>query len=183
MENLSVVDLFFWTGVVSTVLFIIKLAVFLITGGLSELSFDFDSITETDTSFNFFTVESVLSFFMGFGWIGLTFYKIWEMPLALSIFAGVVFGIFFACLYAYLLINVKKLDETPKVKDSDYLESTGKAYTKFTPHSEGQAELTVKGKLSIVNVFNDTDEEIDAFTPVKVVKIENNKIYIEKINN
>lgn len=183
LHSINLSDLFFWTGVVSTVLFVIKLSVFLITGGLSELTADFASITETDTSFNFFTVESLLSFFMGFGWVGLTFYKVWEMPIALSVFAGIAFGILFACLYAYLLINVKKLDESPKVKNNDYIGAQGKAYTNLAPHCEGQAELTINGKLSVIKVFNDTDEEISAFTPVKVVNAQDNKIFIEKSKN
>lgn len=180
LNSLTVADWFFRIGAVSTILFVIKLVLFFISGGLSELSFDFDSISETDTSFNFFTIESILLLFMGFGWVGLTFYSVWKMPLALSVFAGIVFGVLFGCLYAFLLINIKKLDETPKVTEEDYKNAEGKAYTRIFAHSEGQAELLVREQVKVLNVINDTDEEIDAFVPVKVVKVEDNKIFVEK---
>ena len=180
MQALNFSDIFLWTGIVATVLFIIKMAVYLVSGGLSELSIDFNSITETDTSFNFLSIEAILSFFMGLGWVGFVFYKIWSLPLWFSILGAIVFGIFFAALYAFLMLCVKKLDESPKIQEQDYLNAQGKAYTTIAPQSEGQAELTIKNQLSVINVFNATDEHIDAFTSVKVCKVENSKVFIEK---
>ncbi len=180
MQTMSFSDIFLWLGIVSTVLFVIKMVVYFTAGGLSELSIDFNTIAETDTSFNFLSIEAILSFFMGFGWVGYVFYHSWDLPLWFGIFGAVVFGVFFAVMYAFLMLCVKKLDETPVTKDSDYLCATGKAYTRIAPHAQGQAELTVKDKLSVITVFNDTDEQIESFTPVKVNRVEDKKIFIVK---
>ena len=182
LNAISPTDVFFWTGVVATSLFVIKLIIFFFTGAGSEMSMDFNVITETDTSFNFLSIETVLSFLMGFGWVGLAFYGPFKMPGWMCIFAGVVFGLFFACLYTFLMMNIKKLDHKPEFNIEEAVGAEGKAYTNIGAHCEGQAELTINEKLSVVNVINDCDEEITAFTPVKVDKVENEKLYIVRMS-
>ena len=161
-------------------LFLFLTFLFMIFGGMSELSFVFASITETDTSFDFLSIEAILSFLMGYGWLSLFLYKNFELPLWGIILGGLLFGFLIARMYVFLMFCIKKLDKNPKPTVEDYLQASGRAYSKILPHAEGQAELTINNKLSIVNVINLTDEEIQSFTPVKVVKYENEKIYIEK---
>lgn len=180
LSSISLSSVFFWIAVASTLLFILKLIIFFFTGGDSELSFDFDSVTETDTSFNFLSVESVLTFFMGLGWIGLAFYSVFFMPVWMCFFAGIMFGLLFACLYAFLMINIKKLDQKSGVKIEECVGAEGKAYVNIPPRAEGRAELTINSKLSVVKVFNDTDEQIASFTPVVVNRTDDNKLYIVK---
>ena len=60
MSEFLTIENIFWTlAVFATVLYILKLAVFLIVGGDVELEADFDSITEVETSFTFLSVQSV----------------------------------------------------------------------------------------------------------------------------
>ena len=62
MSEFLTIENIFWTlAVFATVLYILKLAVFLIVGGDVELEADFDSITEVETSFTFLSVQSVLA--------------------------------------------------------------------------------------------------------------------------
>ena len=180
MQVINLADIFFWVGVVSTVFFILKLGIYLLVGGFSELTLDFNTIGETDTSFDFLSVEAILSFLMGFGWVGFLAFKMWKFSLILSILVGVVFGILLAVFYTFLMFSIKKLDKSPKLTEEDYLVAKGKAYTNIPAGGEGQAELEINRKLNVVHVFNNSNEEISAFTQVKVVKYENSKIYVEK---
>lgn len=179
MQALDFSDVFFWIGTISTVLFVVKICIFMLVGGLPELSLDFNAIGETDTSFDFLSIEAILSFLMGFGWLGFTFFSVWKMSIWVSVLAAIFFGVLFASLYAFLMICVKKLEEIPQETAQDYIGAKGKAYTNINAHSEGQAELTINQKLKIVQVINNTDADIAAFTPVKVVNFEENKIFIE----
>jgi hypothetical protein len=58
--------------------------------------------------------------------------------------------------------------------------SIAKAYTNFEPKGQGQIEITVNGQLSVEEAVNTSDEFIKSFDEVKVIKYENNKLYIEK---
>ena len=55
----------------------------------------------------------------------------------------------------------------------------GKAYTHFEPNGEGQIEIDVNGTLSVIDAINVTNERIEAFTKIKVVKEENNKLFVK----
>ena len=70
--------------------------------------------------------------------------------------------------------NVKK-DKTTA------LNQVGKAYTSFEPNSTGQIEVDINGQLSVVNAKNATSDKINAFDAVKVVKVEDDLLYIEKV--
>ena len=53
--------------------------------------------------------------------------------------------------------------------------------THFPVKGQGQIEIEVNGQLSISDAINLKDEEIMAFDQIKVVKVENEIMYIEKV--
>ncbi|GHU15727.1 hypothetical protein FACS189449_13510 [Alphaproteobacteria bacterium] len=59
----------------------------------------------------------------------------------------------------------------------------GKAYTRFSPHGVGQIQIELDGKLSVVDAVSRFPEEIKAFEQIRVVAVESNVIYIEKLLN
>ena len=57
---------YYYLAIFATIIFTIKLILFTITGGDgTEVSADFTSEIDTDLSFNFLSVQSVLAFFYG----------------------------------------------------------------------------------------------------------------------
>ena len=84
-------------------------------------------------------------------------------------------------LSAYLMFLIKKLDKKEKIDLQNFVGTVGRAYTSFKPQSQGQIEITLNEQLTVVDAFNMTDEEINAFMPVKIEKIEDNKIYIVRV--
>lgn len=180
LNSENIVALFYYVAVFSTLVFIIKTLIFAFTGGDSEVFADFNSEFETETSFDFLSIQSILAFFMGFGWMGFTCLKQFGLGAKLSILSAFVFGLVLMFLSAYLMFLVKKLNKQVVKKYNECVGLTAKAYTSFAPKAEGQIEVLVNGKLSIENAVNDTDASIDAFKEVKVIKYENNKFYIEE---
>ncbi len=177
-ENFNLYNFFIFAGIFSTILYIIKLILFSFSGADSEIISDFDTITETDTSFDFLSIQSILAFFMGFGWSGAAVYKHFQAGLACVL--AVIIGILFMFLSAYIMYSLKKLNKIIKV-DYTKLEGTiGKAYTSFAPQGEGQIEIVLNNQLQILDAVNNSDEKIESFSPIKVVRTENNKIIIEK---
>ncbi len=182
MSEFLTIENIFWTlAVFSTVLYILKLLVFLVVGGDMEVDANFDSITEVETSFTFFSVQSILAFLMGFGWCGISaimqFSVSTQIALVIALFCG------FLCMYisALLMFGIKKLNKKVVVDINELVGKEGKAYTAIEPNSLGQIEISLNNKLTILAAVNVSEEKIEAFAPVKVEKVEDKKIYVVKI--
>ncbi len=179
-EFLNLYNVLLTIALFSTVLYILKLIVFIFVGGDTEVNADFDAMTETDVSFSFISTQSVLAFFMGLGWSGLAAVVQFELSDKLALAIGLITGFVFMFLTAYLMYGIKKLNKNIKTDYNTLLNKTGKAYINIEPHKEGQIEIDLNKRLSIIEATNISEEKINAFDPVIVVKIENNKIYIKK---
>lgn len=180
-ENLNLQQAFFWISLVSTGLFVLKMVIFLLFGGESEVDVDFDSYTDADPSFSFFSVQSILAFFMGLGWMGLLLIKQATINPLMMLLISFVSGVLFMFATAYLMFCIKKLNHNVKVDLNDYVGTEGKAYTSINPNTEGQIEVVINEKLVIMPAINISEEKIEAFAPIKIEKVENNKLYIGKI--
>ena len=168
-------------SIFSTILYILKLIIFIFVGGDAEVDTDFDTMTETDISFNFLSVQTILAFLMGMGWSGLAAINQFHLSGRLSLAIAILVGFIFMYLTAYLMYSVKKLNQNVKDDVSTLLNKEGKAYTSVAPHAEGQIQIDLNNRLSIVNAINDSDENIEAFSRVKVIKVEDNIVYIRKV--
>ena len=62
LTNDTVIAVYYYLAIFSTLVFAIKLVMFTITGGDSEVIADFNSEIDTDCSFNFVSIQSVLAF-------------------------------------------------------------------------------------------------------------------------
>lgn len=180
-DYITLENIFLVLAVFSTIFYIIKMCLFLFLGGDVEVHTDFETLTDCDPSFNFFSIQSILAFFMGFGWVGLTFLTQMETSSWIAFTAAFVVGVIFMFISAWLMFMIKRLDKNVKIDMNDYVGTVGRAYTSFKPNSSGQIEITINDQLSVLNAVNCSDEEINAFMPVKIEKYENNTIYIIKV--
>lgn len=180
MENFW--KIYFYIGLFSTIMYVLKLAIFSLVGGDSEVSTDFNTEMDTDCSFNFFSTQSVIAFFMGFGWMGYAGLQQLGLNQYINFPVAFAVGFIFMFVAAGLMFWAKKLEKNVKKDKTTAVGSLGKAYTNFEPHAYGQVEIEINGQLSVVNAINDTDEVINSFDKVRVNKVVNDLLYIEKHN-
>lgn len=180
-ENLNLQHFFVWISLFSTILFILKTIIFTLTGGDAEVQSDFISISDTDASFSVLSLQTILAFFMGFGWMGLAALNQLKLSMILVITLAFIVGLVFMFATAYLMFSISKLNQRSKIDYNDCVGREGKVYQNIEPKSEGQIEIVINKKLVIVNALNLEDEKIDAFQKIKVEKVENDKLYIRKI--
>jgi hypothetical protein len=117
MEKLTaenITNLYYYIALFATTFYIIKMALFAIFGGDVEVHTDFNGSFETDDSFDFLSIQSILAFFMGLGWMGLTCMKVWKISAILSAVISIGFGLALMFCSAYLMCCVKKLNKTVK---------------------------------------------------------------------
>ena len=180
-ELWDIQSILFWIGVVSSVLFVIKMGLFILLGGDVELDADFTAITEADTAFTFLSIQSLLAFFMGFGWCGYVAQKQFALSDILTLGVAILFGLFFMWFSAYLTFSIKKLEKKIKIDLNELVGKAGKAYTAFEPQGEGKIEIILNDKLTILEAKSVSDEKIDSFSIIKVEKVEDKKIFIIKV--
>ena len=174
-------QIFYNIAIFATIVFVIKLAIFSFFGGDTEVHADFNSEFDTDTSFDFISVQSLLAFLMGFGWMGYAGLAQLGWSNLVSILSAIGVGLFFMLGSAYLMFLVKKLEKNVKKDKTTAIGKIGKAYTNFAPNGNGQIEININEQLTVVDAINTTDEEIKAFDNVRVVKVENEIMQIEKV--
>ena len=180
-ETLDVIwQIYYYVAVFSTIIFAIKLIIFTFVGGDTEVNADFNTETDTDTSFGFISLQTILAFFMGFGWMGYAMLKQFGQGQIVSLLSAVGIGLVFMIGTALLMFSVKKLEKSVKKDKTTAIGKIGKAYTNFDPKGNGQIEIAVNEQLTVADAVNTTDETINAFDNVKVIKVENDILYIEK---
>ena len=174
-------QVYYYIAVFATILFVIKLAIFTIVGGGAEVSGDFNAEFDSDTSFSFLSFQSVLAFLMGFGWMGYAGLKQLGLSQINALLSAIGVGILFMAVSAALMFSVRKLEKNVKKDKATALGKIGKAYTNFEPKGNGQIEININEQLAVVEAVNATEEKIKAFDNVKVVKVENEIMYINKV--
>ncbi|MCM1339950.1 MAG: hypothetical protein NC191_09795 [Muribaculaceae bacterium] len=178
----NALKIYFYIASFATILFVLKLAIFSFVGGDSEVHADFTAETDSDISFNFLSIQSILAFLMGFGWMGYTCIRQIGIDTHIkTLLISFSVGVVFMCLNTFLMFLVRKLEKNVKVDKSTALNTVGKAYTSIAPKACGQIEIEVSGKLSIENAMNATEEQINSFEPVKVVNVIDGLFYGEKV--
>jgi len=183
IESINLQAVFFYLGLGSLLLFCIKMFLFSSIGGDAEVFSDFDSIEDTDAAFGFISVSSILAFFSAFGWFGWVCTKSGKLSTPLILVFSFLVGLCFMFGYGYLMYCVKKLEQKTDKTYNSAVDKIGKAYTHFEPNGEGRVEVEVNGTLSIIDAVNTTDRRIESFAQIKVTKAEENKLFIEPLNN
>ena len=181
MSISALTNLFFFVAIISTLCFIIKAILYIMAGTDVEISSDFTSITEHDIHFAYFSLETIFSFFMGFGWGGLVAIQQFSFPAIMSLMLAFIIGCVFFFVSVFLMKFIRNFEHIIKVDPKEAVGQIAKAYTNLEPNCQGQIQLTLNSKLCIKQAFNNTQETIKAFDMIKVVKYENNMLYVEKI--
>ena len=174
-------QIFYNIAIFATIVFVIKLAIFSFFGGDTEVHADFNTEFDSDTSFDFISIQSLLAFLMGFGWMGYAGLVQFGWSNSVSILSAIGVGLFFMLGSAYLMFLVKKLEKNVKKDKATAIGKIGKAYTNFAPNGNGQIEININEQLTVVEAINTKAEEIKAFENIKVIKIDNDVMLIEKV--
>ena len=174
---------YYYIALFSTILFMLKLILFNFVGGDSEVFTDFNTEFDTDPSFSFISVQSVLAFLMGFGWMGYAGLHQFGMKALPSLAAAFGVGLAFMLVVSVIMSNIKKLEENVVKDKTSLVEHKGKAYTSFAPNGKGQIEIDFNGQLKVLDAQNMSEVEIKSFDLIVVKKVEDEILYIEKAQN
>lgn len=138
----------------------------------------------SDLAFKFFSTQTVLAFFMGFGWAGITSTVNWKLPFSSAVMIASAFGLFLMFFTYFLLSRIRKLNHSSSINLYASLGATGTAYTNIPASSEGEGkvQVVVSGSLKIVAAVSAGDP-IESFAEIEVVGVkEKETIIVKKIS-
>ncbi len=110
-----------------------------------------------DNLSGFFSVQSFLSFFMGFGWGGLGALKGLGWPWWSAVLLGLVAGLAMVLLLAAVMRNVRRLEASGNIHVRTTLGATGDVYVAVPEKGKGVGEvrLVIGDRQRMVNAVSE----------------------------
>ncbi len=167
---------YFIIASISTILFVVIMI-------MTFMGHDYSGQSSTEgfstEAFELMSLQSILAFFMGFGWVGLAAKTEWDMSNGVSVIIAGLFGIAMMLFTSFLMKRVKNLNKQVQFDIKECIGIIGQAYTVLEPNKIGQVQIKVSGKLMTYDAINDTEETISSFSPIIVKEIDKNVLIIE----
>ena len=179
-DTLSNLQKIYWIiALPSTVIFLLQMVMMLL-GGDSEIDGDGDFDGDHGSGMNIFSVKSVVSFLMFFGWTGLAAYQKGILgwgAIGLSFGAGLIMMFVTAWIFFLLL----KLQHNNITNMKDAIGKTGEVFLRIPSKKtgNGKIEIMLNGGLRSIDAVTEDAEDIITGSFIEVTGIIND-IYIVK---
>lgn len=153
-------------------------------GGHSAGDFDTDFDGEYhhgEMPFELFTFRNLINFLLGFGWTGVAFYG--EMNDAFLVIFAFVVGVIFVGIFFFIIKQILKLQEDNTFNINNTLGKTAQVYVPIPPNKlgSGKVQLSINGSFHELEAMTDDYEKINSGENVRIVKVENQVLFVEKI--
>lgn len=167
---------FFFVITASSSLLYMTMNFFMLFGNFEG---DFGDQVSTDFAFKFFSTQTVLAFFMGFGWAGVTSTVKWHFPMWQALLIAFGFGLVLMMFSAFLLFQVRKLNHHSKFSLISTIGERAKVYSRIPVlgNGQGSVEVQVNGALKVVPAVS-TKEALESFLEVEVVGVKDKVILV-----
>ncbi len=185
-EALSTLQKIHWAiALPSTLIFLFQLIMSLVGGDADNIDSDggFDADGDgLDDGMSIFSVRSIVSFLMFYGWSGLATIErggiAWWGVSLISLLIGTVMMLFTAWLFFTLI----KLQESGTMKLSNALGQQGEVYITIPAkkQGEGKVQIIVQGSYKTLDAMTEDTEEIVTGTFIEVVEIINGVLIVKR---
>lgn len=170
-ELFTLVPIYSTIALIATILFVIKIIFSLLVG---EAEFDTPEIEDisSDGSFVFLSIQSILAFAMGLGWMGVACKLQFGLSGTLTLLISFGFGCLLLILNSWLSLSLRKLHHESSVDINQCKGGIGKVYLSIPSNQsgEGQIETSLNGKSVILQALTKGDK-IPSFASVVIDEI------------
>jgi hypothetical protein len=141
--------------------------------GMGHADVHSDQHGDSTASFQLLSIQSVLGFLMGLGWMGLAMIEQWHQPRWIALVAAFGFGFAMMLLSAILTFYMRRLDKDPHYDVRSCVGGMGRVYLTIPEKGKGmgQVEVNCSGRRMIIQATS-AGPVLAAFTPVKVVAVD-----------
>jgi len=160
-------------ALVGTLFFVLRLVFALFFGGdAGDLDGDMSDVGHADSAFSMFSLLSILAFFMGAGWMGLTCRVDWDLSSMASAMAAAGFGIVLMAMASGLMAFARTLNQVVEYDHNTAIGKTASVYMTIPERGKGsgQIKVTVSGRLKMMDAISN-GPRIPEFQSVKVLSV------------
>jgi len=195
IDEMSGLELLFVTcAAFGTILFVIRL-VLMFLGGDAETG-DADGLdgadgadgvdtdfSDSDLSFKVLSLQGITAFFMMFGLVGWALVRQGNISALFSILGGTIAGLATVWVMKKIFQMAGALQSSGTIDLQNAVGQEGHVYLTIRPGQTGKVQLTVQGRLSVLNAMAEGNEEIKTGQRVRVVRISADTLVVETLNS
>jgi hypothetical protein len=182
----------FWvSAVIGSILFVGRFAMMLMgadhgggdVAGHGDGGFGNSDLGYSDLAFEFFSLNTIMAFFMMFGWAGLACYKQYSMGAAISVFVALAAGLVSMVIVVYVFRMVRKLSCAGcEFNIEDTVGEKASVYQLIPETGKGRIQVSVKnGVTREIDAVSADRKEIKSFETVEVVGVvDKNTVSVRK---
>ncbi len=151
-------------------------------GDAGDAHFDAHHHAHDDSTgvFKFFSLLSIMAFFMGAGWMGFAARVDWGFNGFISAVLSIGFGTVAMSLAAGMAFAMRRLNKTSKYDPAGCVGSIGQVYLTIPPKGQGQGQVKVTfGGTSRIVSATSNGPSIAAFQAVKIISAQANVLLVE----
>lgn len=165
-------------ALVGTAFFMLRLLVALFFGGDGDLDGDLAD-SGGDGAFSLFSMLSILAFFMGAGWMGLTCRVDWQLGSMVSALAATGFGFALMLMASGMMAFARKLSRVVEYDLSTAVGRIANVYMTVPAKGEGkgQIEVSVSGRLKTLDAVS-SGPKISQFNSAKVIEVRDDGTFV-----
>ena len=166
-------------ALLGTTFFILRLAIALFFGGDGDMDGDLADAGGGDGAFNMFSILSILAFFMGAGWMGLTCRIDWDMNSMASAAAATGFGFVLMIMASGLMAFARKLNQAVEYDVGTAIGKTANVYMSIPMKGDGKGKIqvAVSGRLKTMDAVS-IGPPIKEFSSVTVISVRDDGTFI-----
>ena len=166
-------------AIIGTSFFVLRLVFALFIGGDGDFDTGVDADMASDHAFGVFSLLSVLAFFMGAGWMGLTCRVDWDMGSLASAASAAGFGFGMMMLASGLMMLARRLNQTIEYDLETAVGKTGRVYMTVPAKGagRGQVEVDVSGRRKVFEAISEGGK-LEQFSSVKVLSVRDDGTFI-----
>ena len=165
-------------ALVGTTFFLLRLLIALFFGGDGDVDGDLAD-SGGDGAFSLFSLLSILAFFMGAGWMGLTCRVDWQLGSMVSALAATGFGFALMVMASGMMAFARKLSRSVEYDLSTAVGRVANVYMTVPAKGEGkgQIQVSVSGRLKTLDAVS-SGPKISQFSSAKVIDVRDDGTFV-----
>ena len=151
------------------------------SGAIDAESMDTEMAHASDDAFQFLSFNTLIGFFMMFGWGGLAAYRQFLLTENISMLVATLAGLVFVIMTRLVFKNAKKLTSTGTVFDVEKaVGKQGRVYQKIASNKRGVIHVIIDDFNRELDAISVDGREIESFKPVEIIRSVNNQTVVVK---
>jgi hypothetical protein len=166
-------------ALVGTVFFLLRLLMALFFGGDGDADGDLSDMGHGDSAFSMFSILSILAFFMGAGWMGLTCRVDWGLSSVVSAISATGFGLVLMLMASGLMAFARSLNQVVEYDLQTAVGHIASVYMSIPKRGDGRGKIrvNVSGRQKMVDAISN-GPAIAEFKSVKVLSVRDDGTFI-----